>query len=130
MAKPEPPAWRSAVDRVDRAVSPRADAFVRTNGFADAVAAMIRLESQLRRRIERQTSRVWHLYNLPTASDVRRLRSQLSAVEARLRDLSERLEEAEEARRSNGSTAAPARRAGRPASSAGGAKSRGGAAKD
>jgi hypothetical protein len=103
MAKPDPPAWRGAVNRLDRVISPRADAFVRTNLFADAVAAMIRLETQVRRRAERQTSRVWHLYNLPTATDVRRVRSQLSAVEARLRDLSERLEEAEEARHANGS---------------------------
>jgi hypothetical protein len=102
MAKPDPPAWRGAVNRLDRMISPRADAFVRTNLFADAVAAMIRLETQVRRRAERQTSRVWHLYNLPTATDVRRVRSQLSAVEARLRDLSERLEEAEEGRHTNG----------------------------
>ncbi len=98
MAKANPPAWKAAVDRVDRIVTPRADAIVRTNAFADAIAAVIRLESQARRRVERQTSRVWHLWNLPTATDVKRVRSQLSAVEARLRDLSERLEEAEEAR--------------------------------
>ena len=87
------------VDRLDRTVSPRADAVVRTNLFADSVAAMIRLEAQVRRRAERQTTRVWHLWNLPTAGDIRRMRSQLSSMEARLRDLSERLEESEEARR-------------------------------
>jgi hypothetical protein len=87
------------VDRLDRTVSPRADAFVRTNLFADAVAAMIRMEAQVRRRAERQTSRLWHMCNLPTASDIRRMRSQLASVEARLRDVSERQEEYEEARR-------------------------------
>jgi hypothetical protein len=111
MPKPDPPAWKSAVDRVDRVVSPKADAFVRTNAFADAVGAMIRLESQVRRRMERQTSRIWHMWNLPTAGDIRRVRAQLSAVEARLRDMSERLEETEEARRPNGTAPrqAPAR---------------------
>jgi hypothetical protein len=93
MTKPEPPAWKSVVDRVDRLVSPRADSFVRTNLFADTMGALIRLESQVRRRIERQTTSVWHMCNLPTAGDVRRVRAQLAAVEARLRDLSERLEE-------------------------------------
>jgi hypothetical protein len=99
MAKSNRPAWKAAVDKVDSTITPTADKVVRTNAFADAVAAMIRLESQIRRRVERQTSRVWHLCNLPTATDVRRLRSQLSAVEARLRDVSERLEEAEAERR-------------------------------
>jgi len=93
------PTWRVLVDRLDRAVSPRADAVVRTNLFADSVAAMIRLEAQVRRRAERQTTRVWHMWNLPTAGDIRRMRSQLSSMEARLRDMSERLEESEEARR-------------------------------
>jgi hypothetical protein len=103
MTESRPPTWRATVDRLDRAVSPKADAIVRTNLFADAVAAIIRLEAQVRRRAERETSRLWHLWNLPTADDVRRVRSQLSAVEARLRDVSERLEESEEARHANGS---------------------------
>jgi hypothetical protein len=98
MSQPRP-TWRVMVERLDRTVSPRADAVVRTNLFADSVAAMIRLEAQVRRRAERQTTRVWHLWNLPTAGDIRRMRSQLSSVEARLRDMSERLEESEEARR-------------------------------
>ena len=93
------PTWRVIVDRLDRTVSPKADAVVRTNVFADSVAAMIRLEAQIRRRVERQSTRVWHLWNLPTAGDVRRMRAQLSSMEARLRDMSERLEESEEARR-------------------------------
>jgi hypothetical protein len=107
------------VDRLDRTVSPRADAVVRTNLFADSVAAVIRLEAQVRRRAERQTTRVWHMWNLPTAGDVRRMRSQLSSMEARLRDMAERLEESEEARhaaeastrtgRASGSTAATPR---------------------
>jgi hypothetical protein len=87
------PAWRALVDRVDGIITPPADAFVRTNAFADGIAAVTRLESQLRRRMERQTNMVLHLLNLPTASDVRRVRAHLSTVEARLRDISEQLEE-------------------------------------
>jgi hypothetical protein len=93
MSPASPPLWRSVVNRVDRTVTPRADAFVRTNTFADLLAALTRLEVQLRRRVERQTTMVWHLYNLPTAGDVRRVRAQLATVEARLRDMAEYLEE-------------------------------------
>ncbi|MEX1171877.1 MAG: hypothetical protein WEG56_04615 [Chloroflexota bacterium] len=82
------------VDHVDRSVTPRANAAVRTSAFADLMAARIRLESQLRRRIERQTAAFWHLLNLPTVSDHRTLRAQLVAIEAGLRALSERLDDA------------------------------------
>jgi hypothetical protein len=34
-----------------------------------------------------------HLFNLPTAGDVRKIRAQMGSVEARLRDLSEQIEE-------------------------------------
>ena len=98
MSSSRTPAWRAVVDRIDRIVTPPADALVRTNLFADAIAATTRLEVQLRRRVEKQTAWVWHLWNLPTAGDVRRVQAQLSAVEARVRDMSERLEE-ETARR-------------------------------
>jgi hypothetical protein len=91
--KPRKPAWRSAVDGVDRLLTPQANAFVRTSLFADLVAIMTRLEVQLRRRIERQTTWMWHLWNLPTAGDIRRVRAQLAALEGRLRDISERLED-------------------------------------
>jgi hypothetical protein len=85
------------VNRVDRLVSPRADALVRTRMFADTVAALTRLEVQSRRRLERQTTWLLHAYNLPSASDAQRILARLSAIEARVRDLAEQLEEEREA---------------------------------
>lgn len=63
--------------------------------LADTVAATTRLEVQVRRRVERQTAWVLHIYNMPTAGDMRRVLGQLSALDARVRDLTERLDEAE-----------------------------------
>lgn len=85
--------WRSAVNRLDQIVTPSADKLVRTSLFADSIAALTRLEVQVRRRVERQSSRYWHALNLPTAGDVKRVRRQLAAMEARMRDLSEQLED-------------------------------------
>lgn len=93
--RPQPPPWRSVVNRVDRLVTPPTDAFVRTNLFADVISAMTRLEVQVRRRMENQTAWAWHLVNLPTAGDVRRVRAQLATLEARIRDMSERMDERE-----------------------------------
>lgn len=91
--KPGTPWWRPVVDEIDRRVTPPANRLVRTNVFADSVAIMTRLEVRLRRRIERQSTWLLHQYNLPAAEDIRKLRAQLAAVEARLRDVSERLED-------------------------------------
>jgi hypothetical protein len=92
-ARRSKPAWRSVVDGIDRVVTPKANAFVRTNLFADLLATATRLEVQVRRRVERQTTWAWHLWNLPTAGDVRRVRAHLAVLEGRLRDISERLED-------------------------------------
>lgn len=86
------PLWRTAVDRIDGIVTPAATGMVRTNVFADMTAAGIRMEGQVRRRLERQLSAWWHLLNLPTAADQRSMRAQLTAIEARVRDLSDQLE--------------------------------------
>jgi len=79
--------------------------------LADTVAAGTRLEVQVRRRVERQTAWVLHVYNLPTAGDMRRVLGQLSALDARVRDLTERLEEAERPARTTRPAATPKRRA-------------------
>jgi hypothetical protein len=117
-SKPGRPWWRPLVDGADKMVTPPANRVVRTNLFADAVATMTRLEVRIRRQLERQSTWLLHQYNLPSATDIRRVRRQLSAIEARLRDVSERLEDQQDA-----TTAPPARmaRKAKPASREGGA---------
>src|ERR1700686_4504023 len=90
--KPGTPWWRPLVNEIDRRVTPPANRLVRTNVFADSVAMLTRVEARLRRRIERQSTWLLHQYNLPAAADIRKVRAQLAAVEARLRDVTERLE--------------------------------------
>jgi hypothetical protein len=96
--KPNKPLWRSVVDRADRLVTPAANTFVRTDLFADAVSAATRLENRLRRRVDRQMTQFWHLYRLPSTVDMRRVLTQLAALEARLRDIAERLDDLDTSR--------------------------------
>lgn len=91
--KPGKPWWHPLVDGIDKRISPPANAFVRTNLFADSVALATRLEARMRRRAEAQSTWLLHQWNVPTATDVRRMRAQLAALEARLRDMDERLED-------------------------------------
>jgi hypothetical protein len=93
MSEPTESLLRSVFDRVDRIATQSANAVVRTDVLADVVSASTRLEARLRRRAERQATWVWHLWHLPSESDVRRISGQLAALEARLRDVSERLDE-------------------------------------
>ena len=111
---PGKPWWRPLVDGIDRRVTPAANNLVRTNLFADAVATMTRLEVRLRRRIERQSSWMLHQYNLPAATDIRKMRAQLAAVEARLRDMGERLEDQQQASASRSASAARSTNARKP----------------
>jgi hypothetical protein len=83
------------VDTADRVVTPAANSFVRTDLFADLVSAATRLEVRLRRRMERQASWYWHQLQLPSAGDMRRVLAQLAALEARVRDISEQMEDRE-----------------------------------
>ena len=92
-SKPGTPWWRPLVNQLDQRITPPANRLVRTNVFADSVAMMTRVEVRLRRRLERQSTWLLHQYNLPAAEDIRKVRAQLAAVEARLRDVSERLED-------------------------------------
>ncbi|MCZ7528465.1 MAG: hypothetical protein M5U14_20100 [Acidimicrobiia bacterium] len=84
--------WREVFDAIERRVGPRLEQLVRTEGFADTLAFVTRLEARARRGTERRLSRYWHLWNLPAATDVRRLSERVALVERRVKELSDRLE--------------------------------------
>jgi polyhydroxyalkanoate synthesis regulator phasin len=54
------------------------------------VAVGWRLGRRVQREVERRTRHVLHLANLPTATDVRRLSEQVSALQRELRELQDR----------------------------------------
>jgi polyhydroxyalkanoate synthesis regulator phasin len=58
--------------------------------FADALTVGWRLSRRVQREVERRTRHVLHLANLPTATDVRRLSEQVSALQRELRELQDR----------------------------------------
>jgi hypothetical protein len=80
--------WRRLFDRSEEFVRHRLDPLVRTEQFADILTVVTQLQVEMRRRTERVSRRILHVWNLPAASDMWRLQEQLGAVERRLRDLS------------------------------------------
>jgi len=97
------PRWRQAYDAVDKAVTPKAEAFVRTETFAQGAAILQRAQKLARDTVRGATARGWHLLTLPAGSDVSRLRAQIGALDREVRRLTLQLEN----ERRRGSSAGP-----------------------
>ena len=92
MSTPGPPLWRQAFDAAERAVTPRAENLVRTEGFHVGVALVRRAQTLAKDSARGLTARAWHLINLPAGSDVSRLRAQIGSLDREVRRLSLQLE--------------------------------------
>ncbi len=78
------PLWRQLYNSWEQAVSPSLQDLTASNGFRDLLAVGLRTNAEVAREIER-VSRQWlHAWNLPAASDVTRLRSQVAGLEREL----------------------------------------------
>ena len=83
---------------------------MRTEAFADVIGLMSRMRYLSLKRVERLLRRQWHLWNLPAATDVRRLSEQVASLERQVRDLTRELEDRSRparASRANGVAAGP-----------------------
>lgn len=84
--------WRRAFDAVERNVSPRVEALVHSDEFAQMTAVVARARRLAGRRVSGVTARVWHLMNLPAGTDVQRLRMQVGALDREVRRLTLQLD--------------------------------------
>jgi hypothetical protein len=85
--------WR-AFDAAERALGPRLEDAARSAAFLDALGVAARVRARLRRDLERQSRRVWHLINLPAGSDLTRLRRQVAELDREVRQVNTALERA------------------------------------
>jgi hypothetical protein len=89
---PAPPLWRQAFDVAERVVAPRAQDVVRSEYFSLGVALARRARVLARGSIQDLTARAWRVVNLPSGSDVSRLRAQIGALDREVRRLTIQLE--------------------------------------
>lgn len=87
------PLWLRGVEAVDKVAAPALEGATRHEAFGLGVTLLQRTKRAVYRRTERTSRRVLHGLNLPTASDVNRLLTQITAVENRIRTLSMRMEQ-------------------------------------
>lgn len=100
-----PPLWRQAYNAWEQAVNPGLQQVTASNGFRDLLAMGMKANADLTREIERASRQWLHLWNLPAASDVRRLRQQISALERQLMAMRNELERQEAERSATASAA-------------------------
>jgi len=88
----EKPLWRRGVEAVDKIAAPVLEGATRHDAFGLGLSVIQQTRRAVYRRTERISRQVLHGLNLPTASDVNRLLTQIAAVEHRVRQLDARLE--------------------------------------
>ena len=86
------PLWLRSVEAVDKVAAPVLEAATRHDGFGVGLSLLHQTQRAVYSRTERLSRRVLHGLNLPTASDVNRLLTQIAAVENRVRQLDEQIE--------------------------------------
>ncbi len=79
--------WREIYNEWEKAVAPGLEQFAASDGFRDFMAASAKVTSALTAEFERASRRWLHFWNLPAATDVRKLRQQVAAVDRELKGL-------------------------------------------
>jgi hypothetical protein len=91
-----PPLWLDALRRFERAIGVPVESAVRTDAYFDFVTQANRARARMTRTFEELSEQWLHLFNLPAASEVRRLREQLARVERQLNRVAKDLADSED----------------------------------
>lgn len=79
--------WREIYNQWEKAVAPGLQEFAASDGFRDFMAAGAKVTSAFTAEFER-ASRSWlHFWNLPAATDVRKLRQQVASIDREIKGL-------------------------------------------
>jgi chromosome segregation ATPase len=95
--RPNQPLWLELVKQLERAIGAPIESAVRSDEYFDAVTRLKRATARMTKLAEELTESWLHAFNLPAATDVRRLRVQLSRVERQLNEVAKAIADAEEA---------------------------------
>jgi hypothetical protein len=96
------PLWLQIVHRLERAVGEPVESAVRSDTYFDLVSVAKRATGKAKGKAESVSRRGLHLLNLPAGSDVKGLREQLLRMERRINQLTENVEELDDAPRRTG----------------------------
>lgn len=91
------PLWVRLVHDLERAIGAPIEAAVRSDEYFDIVTQLNRARAKLTKTVESVSEEMLHLFNLPAATDMRRVREQLSRVERQLNKVAKSLGDSNEA---------------------------------
>ena len=96
-SKQSQPLWLELVQRFERAIGVPVESALRSDAYFDSITHANRARARLTALAEDLAEQWLHAFNLPAATDVRRLREQLSRVERELIAVGKAVEDAQEA---------------------------------
>lgn len=79
--------WREMYNEWEKAVAPGLQELTASDGFRDLMAAGAKVTSAFTAEFERASRRWLHFWNLPAATDVRRLRQQVASLDREIAGL-------------------------------------------
>ena len=94
--RPPSPSWLDLVRRFERAIGGPVERAVTSEAYFDLLPLARRAYAQVEETVAAVTEEWYRLLNLPTGTDVRQLRTQLSRMERQLERLTKELEDARE----------------------------------
>lgn len=95
---PAQPLWVRLVHELERSIAAPVEAAVRSDEYFDLVAQLNRARAHVTKTVESISEEWLHLFNLPAATDLRRVREQLSRVERQLNKVAKTLGDSDEAK--------------------------------
>ena len=85
------PIWRTTLATMAGAVDSQVHRVLGSEAVVVTVGLAHTVRRDVAKRTEHASSRIWHMLNLPTGSDVDRLFTQLGSVEREIRGLEKRV---------------------------------------
>jgi hypothetical protein len=91
------PLWLDAVRRLERAIGTPIERLVTSEAYFEVLPHLRRAQAQLQETVAAMTDEWYRLLNVPTGSDVRQMREQLSRMERQIEKLTKQLADSEKA---------------------------------
>jgi hypothetical protein len=98
-AKAQQPLWLDAVRRFERTIGVPIERAVTSDAYFDWLPVLRRSQEQMAKLVAEVTDEWFRLFNLPSGSDVRRMREQLSRMERQIETLTKQVADQAEAER-------------------------------
>ena len=94
---PPQPSWVRLVHEFERTIARPIEAAVRSDEYFDLMTQLNRARAHVTKTVESVSEEWLHLFNMPTATDLRKVREQLTRVERQLNRVGKALGDSEEA---------------------------------